>query len=90
MPPHFIIDRYFSEQSSCKDVALQAFCWITGAVAAAQVSARVAASLKLMSQRRRMSACDARLSPVGARHLDFLFCHKLWRPGESSYDSRDP
>ena len=25
IPPHFIIDKYFSEQSSVKDVALQAF-----------------------------------------------------------------
>ena len=54
IPPHFIIDKYFSEQSSVKDVALQAFSAGIRAVAAAQVSARVAARRRLRSQRKRM------------------------------------
>ena len=61
IPPHFTIERYFSEQSSLKDVALQVCPWIC-AVVAAQVSARVAARRRLRSQRRRMSVC-----PTGPR-----------------------
>ena len=67
MPPHFMIERYFSEQSSVKDVALQVCPWIC-AVVAAQVSARVAARRRLRSQRRRMSVCPMTRTVNGTGH----------------------
>ena len=85
MPPHFMIDKYFSEQSSVKVVALQVCPWIC-AVAAAQASARVAARRRLRSQRRRMSVCS-RSAALATR---LFICHKYVAvSGEHSSDSLD-
>ena len=72
IPPHLIIDKYFSEQSSCRAVALQVRPWIC-AVAAAQASARVAARRRLRSQRRRIFVCRSVAALAGPGPLDFLF-----------------
>jgi len=88
MPPHFIIDKYFSEQSSCKAVALQAFsAWIR-AVAAAQASARVAARRRLRSQRRRIFLVARRRSALATQLFIFVTnCGGLASPRSDSLDA---
>ena len=69
-----MIERYFSEQSSFKDVALQVVAGVC-AVGAAQASARVAARRRLRSQRRRIFLSVDRSALLA---LDYL-CHKIYK-----------